>query len=91
MTAEGRLRLVSGDAHMSACHYAEELEAVSVGELKASVSASDLVVKKASADSTRETYIKFDFSSVSAVTSAKLRLNARLSALHEELAAICTH
>jgi hypothetical protein len=36
-------------------------------------------VKKASADSTRETYIKFDLSDVTAVTSAKLRLNARLS------------
>jgi uncharacterized delta-60 repeat protein len=40
---------------------------------------TDLIVKKASSNSTRETYIRFDLSTASAVTSATLRLNARLS------------
>ncbi len=39
---------------------------------------SDLIVKRAnSADSTREAYLKFDLSSVSAIASAKLRLSAK--------------
>ena len=38
------LRLVAGDAHRSACHYAEELEGVTVESLRASIEASDLVV-----------------------------------------------
>jgi oligopeptide/dipeptide ABC transporter ATP-binding protein len=38
------LRLVAGDAHQSACHYAEDLEAVSVVALKASVSPEELLV-----------------------------------------------
>ncbi|MGB7158682.1 MAG: DNRLRE domain-containing protein [Tepidisphaeraceae bacterium] len=42
--------------------------------------ASELVVKRsANAGNTRETYIKFDLSSSDTVTSAKLRINARLS------------
>jgi hypothetical protein len=31
------LRLVAGDAHMSACHYAEELAGVTIESLRASV------------------------------------------------------
>ncbi len=38
------LRLVTGDAHQAACHYAEDLADVSVDSLKASVSEADLVV-----------------------------------------------
>jgi oligopeptide/dipeptide ABC transporter ATP-binding protein len=38
------LRLVAGDAHQAACHYAEELAEVSVASLKASVSEAELVV-----------------------------------------------
>ena len=42
--------------------------------------ATELVVKKsANAGNTRESYLKFDFSTVESVTSAKLRINARLS------------
>ena len=38
------LRLVTGDAHRAACHYAEELEGVSIESLRAAVDAQDLVV-----------------------------------------------
>jgi oligopeptide/dipeptide ABC transporter ATP-binding protein len=38
------LRLVAGDAHRAACHYAEDLEGVTVDSLRASVAAEDLVV-----------------------------------------------
>jgi GH25 family lysozyme M1 (1,4-beta-N-acetylmuramidase) len=42
--------------------------------------ASDLIVKRASsADNTRETYLLFDLTSVSAINSAKLRVFGRLS------------
>jgi hypothetical protein len=41
---------------------------------------TDLVVKKsATVGNTRETYLKFDLSSLSSITTAKLRMNARLS------------
>jgi oligopeptide/dipeptide ABC transporter ATP-binding protein len=36
-TDDPALRLVAGDAHMSACHYAEELEGVTVESLRSSV------------------------------------------------------
>ena len=37
------LRLVTGDSHRAACHYAETLEGMDVGTLRASVDESDLV------------------------------------------------
>jgi oligopeptide/dipeptide ABC transporter ATP-binding protein len=37
------LRLVAGDAHRAACHYAEELEGVTVESLRSMVAESDLV------------------------------------------------
>ena len=37
------LRLVAGDAHRSACHYAEDLAGVTVESLRSMVAASDLV------------------------------------------------
>jgi hypothetical protein len=41
---------------------------------------NDLVVKKsATSGNTRETYLRFDLSSISTITTAKLRLNGRLS------------
>jgi len=41
------LRLVAGDAHRSACHYAETLEGVTVDTLRASVKESELVTADA--------------------------------------------
>jgi oligopeptide/dipeptide ABC transporter ATP-binding protein len=41
------LRLVTGDAHRAACHYAEELEHVTIDSLRAAVDAQDLVVRDA--------------------------------------------
>jgi uncharacterized delta-60 repeat protein len=42
--------------------------------------ATELVVKRsANTGNTRETYLRFDFSSIESVTTAKLRINARLS------------
>jgi peptide/nickel transport system ATP-binding protein len=38
------LRLVSGDAHRAACHYAETLEGVDIDTLRSRVDADDLVV-----------------------------------------------
>jgi hypothetical protein len=38
------LRLVTGESHRSACHYAETLEGVSVDTLRAQVDHTDLVV-----------------------------------------------
>jgi oligopeptide/dipeptide ABC transporter ATP-binding protein len=38
------LRLVAGDAHRSACHYAETLEGVTVETLRAKIEQEDLVV-----------------------------------------------
>jgi hypothetical protein len=35
------LRLVAGDAHLSACHYAEELAEVSIESLRQSVDVAD--------------------------------------------------
>jgi hypothetical protein len=37
------LRLVAGDAHRSACHYAEDLAGVTVDTLRSMVATSDLV------------------------------------------------
>ena len=41
------LRLVAGDAHRSACHYAETLEDVTVDTLRAEVDVADLVAADA--------------------------------------------
>jgi len=38
------LRLVAGDAHLSACHYAETLEGITVDSLRSAVGEEDLVV-----------------------------------------------
>jgi len=40
------LRLVAGDAHSAACHYAETLEGVTVESLRSSVGEQDLVVSE---------------------------------------------
>jgi oligopeptide/dipeptide ABC transporter ATP-binding protein len=37
------LRLVAGDAHRSACHYAEDLSEVSIESIRAAVGTSELV------------------------------------------------
>ncbi|MGK2948898.1 MAG: ABC transporter ATP-binding protein [Acidimicrobiales bacterium] len=45
-----RLRLLTGDAHRAACHYAEELEGITVESLRASVDESELVVADLGSD-----------------------------------------
>ncbi len=42
-SAVPELRLVHGDSHLSACHYAETLEGIDVDSVRSSVDASDLV------------------------------------------------
>jgi hypothetical protein len=37
------LRLITGDAHRSACHYAETLEGVTIESLRAKVDEAELV------------------------------------------------
>jgi oligopeptide/dipeptide ABC transporter ATP-binding protein len=44
------LRLVSGDAHRSACHYAEELAAVTVDSFRSAVDDTELVLQASDVD-----------------------------------------
>jgi hypothetical protein len=48
-TDDPALRLVAGDAHMAACHYAEELAEVTIDSLRASI---DIVAEGELADIT---------------------------------------